>query len=123
VKIVIISISVIIGLLSIAAGAAKITLVPEEVEFLSQFGFTNTLTIFFGIMQVLGGILLLVPLTRPYGSLVTAAGFALSAALLFVSGNVAFASISLLPFLLAGFIAYTSFYGHGSPDLSDDDAQ
>ena len=46
---------IVIGLLSIAAGAAKITLVPDEVEFLGQFGFTNTLTIFFGIAQLASG--------------------------------------------------------------------
>jgi uncharacterized membrane protein YphA (DoxX/SURF4 family) len=122
VKIVTTLISAIIGLLSIAAGAAKIALVPEEVEFLGQFGFTNSLTIFFGIMQVLGGILLLIPFTRSYGSLVAAAGFALSAVLLFASGDVVFASVSLLPFLLAGFVAYRSFSDQPSLGQSGDGA-
>lgn len=101
-------VSVLIGLLSIAAGAAKILLVPEEVEFLRQFGFTAVLTVSFGIVQVLGGFLLVIPITRFYGSLIAALAFALSAALLLVAGNLAFAGVSLVPVLLAGFVGYQS---------------
>jgi len=111
-----------IGLLSIAAGAAKIALVPEEAEFLSQFGFTNALTMSFGIVQALGGLLLVIPVTRFYGSLMVAAGFTLSAVLLGASGNAVFAGVSLVPIMLAGFVAYRSFSGQLSTDRSGNDA-
>lgn len=101
--------AVLIGLLSIAAGAAKIALVPEEVEFLSQFGFTTVLTISFGIVQVLGGMLMVVPVSRFYGALIATVAFALSAVLLLVAGNLAFAGVSLVPVLLASWIAFRCY--------------
>jgi len=107
-KIAVTLLAVMIGLLSIAAGAAKMALVPEEAEFLGQFGFTNALTIAFGIVQALGGLLLVIPFTRFYGSLIAAAGFALSAILILVSGNAVFAVVSLVPLMLAAFVAYRS---------------
>lgn len=101
-------IAVLIGLLSLAAGGAKIALVPEEVVFLSQFGFVKEHTVSFGVVQVVGGVLMLVPVTRFFGALIAGAGFALSVALLLAAGDAAFAGASLLPVLLAGFVAYQS---------------
>ncbi len=98
-----------IALLGIAAGSAKITLVPEEVTFLNQFGLSNTMIISFGVLQVLGGILLLMPKTRLYGAIISAIGFAVSVILLFGAGKTIMALISLIPFSLTGFIAYQSF--------------
>lgn len=107
-KITITIIAVLLGLLSIAAGGAKIALVPEELKFLSQFGFTNTLTIVYGIIQVLAGILLLIPKTRLYASIIAVLAFGLSVVLLFMAGNLPFAGISLIPVVLAGLVAYFS---------------
>lgn len=107
-KIFTIIVSVLIGLLSIAAGAAKIALVPAEVEFLSQFGFIPVLIMAFGTVQVLGGLLLMIPLARFYGSLIAAIAFALSAVLLLLAGNWGFAGVSLVPVVLAGFVTYQS---------------
>ena len=107
-KIVITIIAVLIGLLSIAAGGAKIALVPEEVKFLSQFGFTNALTIVYGVIQALAGILLLIPKTRFVGSLIAVFAFALSVVFLFMAGNLPFAGVSLIPVILAGMVAYFS---------------
>ncbi len=110
-KIFITVLAVILGLLSIAAGAAKITLVPEEAAFLRQSGFSDTPIIAFGLVQALGGALLVIPRTRAFGALICAAGFALSAALLLVAGNLAFGGVSLLPIVLCGLVAYRSFAG------------
>lgn len=107
-KILMTIVAVVIGLLSIAAGAAKIALLPEEVEFLIQFGFTNNLTFTFGATQVVGGVLLMSRRTRFYGSLVAGIAFAVSAALLLIAGNAAFAGVSMLPVILAGLVAYRS---------------
>jgi len=109
VRIAIIILVVLIGLLSIAAGAAKISLIPDEAEFLSQFGFTDALTITFGAVQFIGGVLLLIPPSRFYGSLIVATGFALSAALLMVAGNTTFAGVSLVPVIFAVLIARQSY--------------
>jgi len=105
-KIAVTIVAVLIGLLSLAAGGAKIALVPQEVVFLSQFGFVKGHTVSFGVVQVVGGLLMLIPKTRLFGALIAAAGFALSVALLMAAGNMAFAGVSLVPVLLAGFVAY-----------------
>jgi hypothetical protein len=109
VKIVVAVVAVLLGLLSIAAGVAKIALLPDEVAFLSQFGFGTLLIAFFGTVQFLGGILLVIPRTRSPGALVAALAFGLSAVLLLVAGNSAFAGVSLVPAILAGLIAYRGF--------------
>lgn len=101
-------IAVAIGLLGIAAGAAKIALIPEEVAFLSRFGFTTNLIFTFGAIQLVGGALMMSRRTRLYGSLVTAIAFAVSTALLLVAGNTAIAGLSLAPIMLAGLVAYQS---------------
>lgn len=105
-KIAVTIVAVLTGLLSLAAGGAKIALVPQEVVFLSQFGFVKENTVAFGIVQVVGGLLMLAPKTRFFGALVAGAGFALSVALLLAAGNAAFAGVSLVPVLLSGFVAY-----------------
>ena len=43
-------VAVMVGLLSLLAGAAKIAQVPEEVAFLGQFGFGATLIVAFGVL-------------------------------------------------------------------------
>lgn len=108
-------VTVLIGLLSIAAGAAKVALVPDEVRFLSQFGFSSALTIAFGVTQILGGLLLVFPATRTSGSIIAGIAFGLSALLLLISGNLVFAGISLLPVGLAGLIAYRSYVSQKKP--------
>lgn len=121
-KVAITIVTLLIGLLSIAAGAAKIALVPDEVRFLSQFGFTPALIITFGITQVLGGVLLVFPATRAYGSIVAGIAFALSALLLLIGGNLVFAGISLVPVCLAGLIGYRSYASQTTSSLSEGDA-
>jgi hypothetical protein len=101
--------AVLLGLLSLAAGGAKMSLVPEEVVFLNSYGFTDAAIIVFGVAQVLGGVLILVPRTRLFGSLICSGGFGLSAGLLLAEGNLAFGAVSLLPVVFSGLIAYRSF--------------
>lgn len=116
-KIAITIVAVLIGLLSIAAGGAKVALVPEEVEFLGQFGLTNALIVVFGAIQVLAGLLIVIPKTRVVGSIIAALGFAVSAVLLVMAGNTAFAGVSLVPVVLALVVAFKA-----RPDKVDGEA-
>ncbi len=99
-------VAVLVGLLSLAAGAAKIAQVPEEVAFLGQFGFGATLIVAFGVLQAVGGLLMIIPKTRFYGALLAAAGFAISVVLLLLAGNLPFAGVSIVPVVLAAWVAY-----------------
>lgn len=99
---------IMLALLSVAAGAAKVMLVPEEATFLRQFGFTDTLMMLFGAGQILAGALLVIAGLRLYGALLAALCFAVSSGLLLFSGDVPFALVSLVPVILAGLIARRS---------------
>lgn len=101
-------VSVLVGLLSIAAGGAKVALTPQEVEFLGSLGLGNATIIGFGIAQVVGGAMVLLPRTRRVGALIAALGFAASAGLILITGNLGFAGVSLIPALAAGWIGYAS---------------
>ena len=104
VKILYLALVAIIALLSIAAGAAKIMESPQETQFLQTFGFNSVLIITYGLVQVVGGVLIAIPKTVKWGSVVTLSAFALSTILIVLSGNYIFALISLLPILISLFI-------------------
>ena len=95
---------VIIVLLSIAAGSAKVMAVPEEVRFLERFGFSIALISAYGIGQILGGLLLALPKTRMIGAVITIVAFSISTVLIVVSGNVVFGLVSVVPIALTCFV-------------------
>jgi hypothetical protein len=99
---------VIIALLSIAAGAAKVMQTPEEMAFLQGVGLNKTLIIVFGVVQIAAGILLAAGKTRFLGAILSALAFAASAILLFVGGNLAFGLFSIVPVALAGYVIHQS---------------
>jgi len=94
----------IVALLSLAAGLAKVMQAPQEMEFLQGAGLSPGLIVAFGLVQILGGLLLVPGKTRMVGAVVAGSAFTVSAALLFMSGNLAFGLISILPVALAGII-------------------
>ncbi|MBT8050224.1 MAG: hypothetical protein KJN61_07435 [Gammaproteobacteria bacterium] len=96
----------ILALLSIAAGLAKIMQTPQEMEFLQGAGLSPGLIVLFGLVQILGGLLLVPGKTRIVGAVMAASAFAISAALIFMSGNLSFGLISILPVALAGIVIY-----------------
>ena len=96
------------ALLSIAAGLAKVMQAPQEVDFLKSAGLSLTLIVVFGLVQVLGGILLVSQKTRMVGAVLAASAFAVSTILIFMEGDLAFGLFSILPIALAGVIIYQS---------------
>lgn len=105
-KIVYLLVLLIIALLSIAAGLAKVMQAPQEMEFLQGLGLSPLLIMIFGLAQIAGGLLLGPTKTRLAGAVLVTLAFALSAVLLVLAGNVPFALISVIPVLLAAFIVY-----------------
>ncbi|WP_372761903.1 hypothetical protein [Pseudoalteromonas sp.] len=97
---------IIVALLSIAAGAAKVMAVPGEVQFLQSFGFSNPLITTYGILQLSGGGLLIPPKTRMLGAFVASASFLISTILIFISGNTIFGLISIIPVALTLIVAF-----------------
>ena len=100
----------ILVLLAFSSGIVKIMLIEVEVQFYGSHGFTNSVLIAFGAIQLAGGLLLIAPKTRSVGGLIIAISFLISAVLLLISGNVPLAFISLVFVALACLITKQSFY-------------
>ena len=83
-------------LLASASGIAKIMLMPQEVAFFGAFGFSNNLLISFGLLQVFGAVLLLLPKGRNFGLLLVALTFVISAVVLLAAGKVIMAVVTLV---------------------------
>ena len=61
-----------------------------------------------GLVQVLGGVLLVPKKTRLPGAILATSALVVSAVLIFVGGNLTFGLVSMLPIALAGVIIYQS---------------
>lgn len=105
-KIVRLLLIVIVALLSIAAGAAKVIQAPQEMEFLQGFGLSTLSIIVFGLVQILAGVLLAPQKTRISGATLAIIAFAVSTILIFKGGNFAFALFSILPIVLSIIVVY-----------------
>ena len=99
---------VLIALMAITAGLAKVFQIPDEVQFLNLFGFTTLLIVSYGVIQTIGGVLILVPRTLKIGAFVTALAFILSSVLILLSGDLIFSLVSLIPVMLTYFIVWSS---------------
>ena len=98
----------IVALLSVAAGLAKVMQTQQEMEFLQGFGLSSALIVAFGLVQILGGVLLVPKRTRLPGAVLAASAFVVSTVLIFAGGNLTFGLVSMLPIALAGVIIYQS---------------
>ena len=96
---------VLIGLLVFLAGSSgltKIMLMDQEVEFFGKFGVAGPLIIGFGIVQLIGAVLLIFTRTRITGAVLIAITFVMSAYMLIVEGNWPFTIATLLALVLLG---------------------
>ena len=91
-------------LLALASGISKILLVPRDVEFFGAYGFTDTTLILFGLVQVAGGILLIIPKTRIVGAALVGITFLISAFLLVLAGDIPAAVVTVLAIVGLGLI-------------------
>ena len=107
-KIVNILIIALVALLSVAAGLAKVMQTQQEMEFLQGFGLSTALIVAFGLVQILGGVLLVPKKTRLPGAILATSALVVSTVLIFVGGNLTFGLVSMLPIALAGVIIYQS---------------
>ncbi len=98
----------ILVILSLAAGGAKVSSMPQEIQFFKDAGINATWLLPLGSVQIIGGLLVVYLRTRRVGSAVIALGFLLSTVVIFMTGNPAFGFFSLLPVLLCAFIFWRS---------------
>lgn len=89
-------------LLSLSTGLVKLFQMQEEMELFQAVGWPMGLIIAFGVVQMIGGLLLILPVTRKYGAWIMIATFSIATIVLFLNGMVAFGLFSLLFIGLAG---------------------
>ena len=94
--------------LAISSGIPKVMLMEQDVEFFSQYGFTNSILIAFGVAHIVGGVLLAIPKTREVGAIIVGVLFLISAVVLILSGNIAVAIVTGVAIVLLFFVAKKS---------------
>ena len=95
---------VLLILISLGAGAAKVLQEPTEVKYFMDAGFGLNALLLLGGAQILAGILLMFQNIRRRGAVIAAAAFLVSTIIIFMQGQISFAAFSLLPILMAGFV-------------------
>lgn len=88
-------------LMSVPAGAAKLFHMPQEVAFFSKAGLAAYWLFPLGTIQIAGGLLALLKRYRQHGLMLMATGFLTSAIIILLVGQLSFAVFSLLPVLLS----------------------
>ena len=97
--------------LAVSSGVTKILLMPQDVVFFGQYGFSGIALVAFGLMQVIGGAMMLFFGTRLLGAIIVAITFGVSAVLLFIEGSTPTAFITLIALVLLGTIAVRTHRG------------
>ena len=90
-----------LALLSAAAGIPKILQMPQELGFLQFLGFSAAAVSILGIVQLAGGVLLLLKKTRTTGAVLAGIAMLFSSIALYVGGNTRFALITFVPLVIA----------------------
>lgn len=91
---------VLLILLALASGAAKLTLMQQDVEFFGRYGFSETMLLAFGLAQLVGGLLMPFRKTRFTGAAIVAVTFLVSLVLLLVDGNIPVSIVTAVATLL-----------------------
>ena len=99
---------VLLVLLSLSSGMAKVLLMPQEVKFFGGAGFGETATVMFGLAQVIGGVLLSFKKVRVFGAVIVAITFVVATVLVFMDGKIAFGLFSMLPVVMLGIVVHES---------------
>ena len=99
----------ILTLLAVSSGVTKILLMQQEVDFFGKYGFSNPILIAFGLVQLLGGLLLVFTKTRFVGAAIVAVTFLVSLAMLLIEGNIPISIITVVATLLLGVVMKQSW--------------
>lgn len=103
---------VILTFLAISSGVAKIVLMQQDVEFFGRYGFSNTMLIAFGAIQLIGGIMMPLTRTRFVGAAIVASTFLVSLAILLMDGNIPVSIVTAVATLMLFVVMKLSWQSH-----------
>ncbi len=95
---------VILVLLAVTAGAAKLSLQQQDVEFFGRFGFSNLALVLYGLVQAVAGLSMVFRRTRWIGAAVVAITFVTSLVLLVMDGNIPASIATVVATFLLGVV-------------------
>lgn len=90
----------ILTLLAVSSGVTKVLLMQQDVEFFGKYGFSDSMLMFYGAVQVIGGLLLPFKKTRFMGAAVVAVTFVVSLVILLLEGNIPVSIVTVVATLL-----------------------
>ena len=107
---------ILLALLGVAAGVAKMLQSPQEMAFFhDQLGFNAEAIMAFGLLQFVAGVMLVFEKTRLVGAALLGVTLLLSSIAIFMAGQISFGVISLLPVLMADLVVWFEIKAKKSP--------
>lgn len=101
---------ILLALLGVAAGIAKMLQTPQEMAFFQgQLGFNAEAIMAFGLLQFVAGVMLVFNKTRMVGAALLGLTLFLSSIVIFMAGQIGFGVISLIPVLMADLVVWFEF--------------
>ncbi len=88
-------------LLSLATGVFKVMQQETDIQLFEKIGFNATMTTILGVIQVIGGLLLIFPKTRKIGAYVMIPTFLIASIAVFANSLWAFGIVSLVFIVMA----------------------
>ena len=88
IKVLTLIVLVILIFLALSSGMTKVTMMQQDVDFFGKYGFTNSILIGYGALQIIGGVLLIFRQTRFVGAVIVAVTFVISLIVLLLEGNI-----------------------------------
>lgn len=93
-------------ILSIATGAFKLLQQEADIALFEKIGFNEVGTTVLGAIQLIGGILLILPKTRTWGAYIMIPTFVVASIAVFANGMIGFGVVSLLFIVMALLVVY-----------------
>jgi hypothetical protein len=98
---------ILLALLGVAAGIAKMLQSPQEMAFFQgQIGFSAEAIMAFGLLQFVTGAMLIFKKTRLLGAALLGVTLLLSSIVIFMAGEISFGVVSLIPVLMADLVVW-----------------
>ena len=91
-------------ILSIATGVYKLLQQEADIELFKAIGFNEITIIVFGLIQLIGGVLLIPNKTRKLGAYIMILTFIIASVAVFVNNMMVFGIVSLLFIVMAYFV-------------------
>jgi hypothetical protein len=98
---------ILLALLGVAAGIAKMLQSPQEMAFFQgEMGFSAEAIMAFGLLQFIAGVMLVFKKARLIGAALLGVTLLLSSIVIFLTGEISFGVISLIPVLMADLVVW-----------------